>query len=122
MSLLKVLTIAFTASIGSLVVLGWAAQLFDDGNSREPARQAAWIEQGRAAVREQLKDGSSAIFRDSFFSRGNDGIPAACGYVNAKNSFGGYSGPQRFVYMGSGGTFLEEQVSDFSTLWRRYCL
>src|SRR5260370_28700524 len=54
-----------------------------------------------AAVRPQLRDPQSAVFRD--LSATNDrkigGSPAGlvvCGYVNAKNGFGGYTGEKMF--------------------------
>ncbi|RJG10909.1 hypothetical protein D3879_14605 [Pseudomonas cavernicola] len=59
-----------------------------------------------SGVRKQLKDPDSARFQGSYFmlkdedpsgyKRGN-----VCGVVSAKNSFGGYGSPIRFVAMAS---------------------
>lgn len=85
-------------------------------------KQFAWVERGKDAVRSTLKDGESARFRNVFFNRGQDDIPMACGEVNAKNSLGGYSGYQHFISAGRPDlTFLENQVSDFRTIWDRFC-
>ena len=48
-----------------------------------------------SAVKDSLKDPESARFYDlKRFSNGN-----ACGYVNAKNSYGGYDGKKPFAYV-----------------------
>jgi hypothetical protein len=44
-------------------------------------------------VKYVLKDPESARFRSEFI--GKDG--AVCGFVNSKNSYGGYSGFQRYI-------------------------
>lgn len=87
------------------------------------AKKVAWIEEGKEAVRLKLKDPSSAEFRDVFFHKGSEGMPTTCGEVNSKNSFGAYTGYQRFV---SGGTlpltFLESETSGFDRVWRKLCV
>ncbi len=88
------------------------------------SKKIAWMDKGMDAVKSKLKDGDSAKFRNVYFIRGTKGIPVSCGEVNSKNSFGAYSGFQRFV---SGGdvrlTFLEEEVSDdFGNAWKTLCL
>jgi len=85
-------------------------------------KKIAWMERGMKAVRSKLKDGDSAKFRNVYFHRGSDGIPMTCGEVNSKNSFGGYTGFQRFISAGKPElTFIEEQVEDFNTVWNRFC-
>lgn len=51
-----------------------------------------------AGVRKSLKDPNSAIF-GSMVAAKNAAEPGVyvCGYVNAKNSFGGYTGDQPFM-------------------------
>lgn len=44
-------------------------------------------------VKDILKDPDSAKFRNEFIAR--DG--AVCGFVNAKNSYGGYGGFKRYI-------------------------
>lgn len=55
------------------------------------------------AVRAKLRDPASAVFESVAAGR-NDKLQAnragVCGYVNAKNGYGGYAGRQRFaVYL-----------------------
>lgn len=57
-----------------------------------PSRRAA-VEAG---VRESLKDPESARFGRMWAARQDDTIHV-CGYVNAKNSFGGYTGDSLFA-------------------------
>jgi hypothetical protein len=84
-------------------------------------KEASWIEKGQSSVRSRLKDPASAQFRNSVVKR-TSGTPVVCGEVNSRNSFGGFSGFKRFVSAGrSDLTFLEEQVSDFETVWAKMC-
>jgi len=57
-----------------------------------------------ASVRKQLKDPASAQFI-GLRQKGE----AVCGFVNAKNAAGGYTGAKLFVYLGSTG---EAQILD----------
>jgi hypothetical protein len=82
-----------------------------------------------AAVRRQLRDPQSAIFRD--LSATNDRkigqSPAGlvvCGYVNAKNGFGGYTGEKPFINFY--GTMLTEieptpRTKKFNAAWNKLC-
>jgi hypothetical protein len=51
----------------------------------------------KAALEEKLKDPESARYSDVFIVQSSEGTSAACGWVNAKNSHGGYVGKTRFV-------------------------
>lgn len=80
------------------------------------------IVQGRNVVRGMLKDPSSAEFSSERISSSG----AYCARVNAKNSFGGYSGSQRVVVVGSMGAIegdagLSGQGDGFSGLWSQAC-
>jgi len=55
----------------------------------------------------QLKDPDSATFKDFAEVTGN-GKYIRCGKVNAKNSFGGYTGFKTFVHHDSSGTWQFE--------------
>jgi hypothetical protein len=82
-----------------------------------------------AAVRPMLRDPQSAIFRD--LSATNDRkigkSPAGlvvCGYVNAKNGFGGYTGEKPFINFY--GTKLVEieptpRTNKFNASWNKLC-
>lgn len=68
--------------------------------------QSWMIDKTKTAVKQRLKDPESAEF-NSVHTVDYQGSLVVCGYVNAKNSFGGKNGMQRFV--GAGDTvFLEE--------------
>lgn len=47
------------------------------------------------AIRQRLKDPNSAMF-NSIGGFGKSGVITVCGMVNARNSFGGYTGDQLF--------------------------
>jgi hypothetical protein len=85
-------------------------------------REWMWIERGKDAVKVLLKDAGSAEFRSVYFRHAQGKAPVSCGEVNAKNSFGGYSGFQRYISAGSPeNTFLEERVTDFDKSWAEFC-
>jgi hypothetical protein len=121
------------ASIAGFVGLGiagvlLAARMFTPGApdpvADEQSRQAIWVARGQEAVKAKLKDPGSAQFRAVFFNRGKDGLPVTCGEVNSKNSFGGYSGHQKFVSAGKPErTYLEEQMAagEFAKVWNTLC-
>ena len=72
-------------------------------------------------VQSLLKDPDSAKFSEVRYVRNQSGVFVACGYVNAKNGFGGYKGKERFVTNGMEVTVLESMVSDFESLWGNLC-
>jgi len=82
-----------------------------------------------AAVRPQLRDPQSAIFRD--LSATNDRkigkSPAGlviCGYVNAKNGFGGYTGEKAFInFYGTRWVEIEPtpRTKAFVASWNKLC-
>ena len=90
-------------------------------NQSTDHKEIGWMDLGMDQIRDRLKDPESADFTDVFFSR-SGGIAAACGYVNAKNSFGGYIGKQRFFTAGdSVPAILESDMPDFATIWNKFC-
>lgn len=54
----------------------------------------------KQAVANELKDPLSATFSGVERVPRADGVAVACGWVNAKNSYGGYVGKQRFAVLG----------------------
>jgi hypothetical protein len=55
-----------------------------------------------------------------FFSE-KSRVPVTCGWVNSKNSLGGYTGKQAFIAAGSAGTFLQSDVKGFEKAWSQFC-
>jgi hypothetical protein len=65
----------------------------------------------QVGVMASLKDPDSARFGPIYAVRSPDGVIVACGYVNAKNSFGGYTGDQPFNgVLTSSGRFMAAAV------------
>jgi hypothetical protein len=67
-------------------------------------------------VKGLLKDPSSAEFSGEKVSKSG----AVCGYVNAKNSFGAYSGKARYISSG-GQSAIDDGGQSFSDSWERLC-
>ena len=68
------------------------------------------MERGKEAIRNSLKDPSSAQFRNVRLMEYLDGV-VICGDVNAKNSFGGYIGFTNFV-SGTSSGFMRSSDAD----------
>ncbi len=82
--------------------------------------EIAYIELNEGRIRQRLKDPETARFRNVrvYYSA----APVVCGEVNARNSFGGAGGYQRFI---SGGTIqiLGEELApgEMAKTWDRLC-
>ncbi|MBC2858764.1 hypothetical protein [Stappia sp. 28M-7] len=66
-------------------------------------------------VRRVLKDPESARFGTIVAGANADGVVTACGWVNAKNSFGGYTGEKPFLGILTDGGFVTAAVGGDST-------
>ena len=80
-------------AILSLFIIAGAAAAATIWSTRQPV----WDVESN--VRAQLKDPDSAKFSEVTFNRAKG---AGCGYVNAKNSMGGYTGASHFVLLKDG--------------------
>lgn len=79
-------------------------------------RVADMIVVGQMLVKRRLKDPESAQFGDQWVG-GKDGT-VFCGFVNAKNGFGGYNGQQ--LYFGAGDlVVLNSDLDDMGTEQRK---
>lgn len=106
--------------VGLIIVAAFSGS----GEQSRPANDgkptAAQYKYGaREFVKGVLKDPASAEFRNEFV--GSSGVP--CGEVNAKNSFGGYTGFKRFVSAGREATFIESRstADGFDKVWNQFC-
>ncbi|WP_125834597.1 hypothetical protein [Pseudomonas sp. o96-267] len=90
-----------------------------DRAQSDVGRSYAILRIAQENVRKRLKDPESASFSDLFI--GQSGVP--CGSVNSKNSFGGYTGYQRFLASGGGLAVLESDMSpeEFEKTWQQLC-
>jgi|GEM_PF-2788225 len=70
-----------------------------------PGTEQHTVASAKKAVSAQLKDPASAVFSEVTSAPG-----IACGLVNAKNSFGGYVGGQKFVWSPGREALLESSV------------
>lgn len=96
------------------------ADMKDAYNKTTDAQKIAWMYKGMELIKDKLKDSKSANFKDVYFH--NNQVPMTCGWVNSKNSFGGYSGYKKFISAGKiEFTFIEEEVIDFENLWNQFC-
>lgn len=97
----------------------------EPNSSSKVANDTGYIIVAREHVASKLKDPDSARFDGLYVSR-KIGTPVVCGTVNAKNSFGGYSGKVRFISGGDGiATQIENSgemsLSEFEKAWVGAC-
>jgi len=130
------ITLAAVCGLGALVFIGWlASHSPHQPPSAEQERQQK-LEQDRSAwvytsvgvalrsIKHALKDADSAKFRSvgvivsEPFDSSKAGV--VCGEVNAKNSFGGYTGFKEFV-MVPAGIAIEGTNPEFTRLWNAHC-
>ena len=93
--------------------------------AEKKAQQEKWfgaetIVAAEQAVEGELKDADAAQFRDVCANYTEEFGVVACGRVNAKNEFGGYTGSRRFV---SGGkSVILEGLDNVADAWAGACL
>lgn len=76
--------------------------------------------EGLRTARSQLKDGESARFSHLVVVNQPTGGGVLCGAVNAKNSFGGYTGDKLFFVAGDVAVFQAE-TEQFAALFQQFC-
>lgn len=118
------IAVALIALMSFQVILG---AIFGDETPSEPKAKperrsgsVSMVSVAQRFVANRLKAPDSAEFRNVRDAKSS----AVCGEVNAKNSFGGYSGYQRFVFGGNGMVVLEKDISleEFDKIWLELCL
>lgn len=104
-----------------LVLLSVLVSACGNSEPSQAAKEASYIALNQDRIKGRLKDPASAEFRNSFVSNAI-GAPVVCGEVNAKNSFGGYTGFQRFV---SGGSIqvveTDMAAGEMDKTWAQVC-
>ena len=84
----------------------------------EENKKSLAIASAQNSVKKQLKDPASAKFGTVIYSESG----YVCGYVNAKNSFGAYSGSQAFLMTEAGlGAWLNDGTDLFKVSWNKHC-
>lgn len=97
-------------------------------NRSEADKLSSWAYSNKVFAQQQvtkvLKDPDSARFQDVTVVKPKNFDPKrpgiVCGSVNAKNSFGGYTGFKDFVVI-AGIPVLEDGTNDFVRLWNKQC-
>lgn len=84
-------------SLGVLAVIGLAGCGMQMDALKPASLSPADITAVHAGLRDTLKDPASAQFDEPHAGLDKDGTMLVCGHVNARNSFGGYTGKQPFV-------------------------
>lgn len=108
------------------VVVSASAFGSDTVNSRRS--RDAFIVEARAAVSRDLLDPASAQFRDLYVTQTGD-ARALCGEINAKNSYGAYTGFRPFYATKINGRISgeilkspEEEDAVFKTIYTGFCI
>lgn len=96
-----------------------------------PSNGNAEIYLAKEGITKLMRDPASAVFSEVFFVNDRQSaqgyyVPAVCGTVNARNGFGGMTGPKHFVAVMSElvqGVWLEGTTAQdvVATEWNRFC-
>ncbi|HGN0868718.1 TPA: hypothetical protein ACKROV_001958 [Providencia alcalifaciens] len=92
------------------------AENYKDRIRKEAIEEMNQISFGEKRLKNSLKDPSSADIRNS--KLGKSGV--VCGQVNAKNSFGAYTGYKNFVQIGTT-SLIDDGTKDFANEWNNLC-
>lgn len=123
---------------GGLFAMGLAIQLVVGAQSpqtssatiAEPSPSASptvspgiQMRRDQRRLRSVLRDPDSAQFGRTY-PIVRDGLPITCGFVNAKNAFGGYTGERMWIVIADLNVAVVEtpgQEREFGELWNKYC-
>ncbi|CDG20617.1 exported protein of unknown function [Xenorhabdus poinarii G6] len=113
----------------SFVLMGCASKGFLEflgGSLEGEERQYSLTKEERIKLAKErvlngLKDSESAIFKDVHFSKDDRFV---CMMVNAKNSFGGYTGFEGIIVSPTSQFLLgrNDKLYDFNAIWNQTCL
>lgn len=119
-----------TFAILLLTVFGLSACVTNAVVYRDPlppsTASKSYIQKAKQGVQAQMKDPSSVQFRNiQGYNKG--GMTLLCGELNAKNSFGGYTGFDHFTYV-EGHLFINQPAAGcevcenpFNRYWNESC-
>lgn len=111
----------FIIVLFSYTIWNWPLFEFPKTKVTQETKEFLWVEKSKDGVRNRLKDPGSAEFKNVQYSNAG-GTHVACGQVNSKNSFGAYSGYQRFVAAGEQLVFFENDAQNFANVWNEMCV
>jgi len=104
-------------AVFAVVILAGCGQ---SDESKDEMDSIAKIRVAKERVQKFLKNPESATFTKVYITKVN-GRKTVCGYVNAKNSFGGYAGNERFFSTGSIVALESQGFKDFDEIWDSFC-
>ncbi|HHR5887117.1 hypothetical protein [Providencia rettgeri] len=93
-----------------------ALEEYKDNERKARIEEMNQVSFGEKRLKNSLKDPSSADIRNSRL--GKSGV--TCGEVNAKNSFGAFTGYKNFIQIGST-TLIDDGSSEFTKEWNEMC-
>jgi hypothetical protein len=113
--------------IGILVALFLIFLVKEIVSPTDLSKSPTWaISQGKESLEHSLKDPDSVEYGDVWagtLKSDKGSVLVACGYFNARNSFGGMTGQQRFIGSPGGIAFTSEIAGGvFDTMWQQACV
>lgn len=86
--------------------------------ARTRASEELDLYRAQRTITAALRDPSSAQFGRVFPGR----VATVCGFVNARNGFGGYTGMQPFIVSGSDAVMVTELKPETLAAWKQFCV
>jgi hypothetical protein len=115
---------AVSTAIAFIVRLTGEPSASNDAQNTRETEEFATKMLGEKAIRSVLKDPDSAVFTETD-GRVKGSLHVACGYVNAKNSFGALAGASPWLVIVESKTSMiasGENAGKFNPLWNKYCV
>lgn len=105
-------------AVSAVLLIAVTVQVIAATPKKKPSPQMAQIESAQQRVVSMLNDPESARFRDVGISPTSN---AVCGFVNAKNAYGGYPGFRRFIVTDQLTKIEGNDAAAMDYRWLEYC-
>lgn len=107
--------------LGVIFTIGILVGCGQSDESKDQLDSIARVRVAKENMRKNLVDPSSAEFKDVHVYKNGSSGKIVCGYVNAKNRFGGYTGYEEFISIGKTTVSKSQGDPDFNAIWSSDC-
>jgi hypothetical protein len=103
----------------ALAVSSWEAGAANVSCLLDPSQENLMMDKNKRMLETKLRD-PSPIYTDTRMNC-KSGAPVVCGYVNARNGYGGYVGRQRWIGVLFNASTESLMGPKFQAFWDKHC-
>lgn len=107
--------------LGIIFAAGVLVGCGQSDESKDQLDSIARVRVAKEGVQKNLVDPNSAEFRDVHVYKNGTNGKIVCGYVNAKNRLGGFTGYEEFISIGKTTVLKSQGDPDFNGIWASDC-